>query len=100
MWLSDTSMCCVLDESSGCATNQYHPIYTYPTLCAVFCSSHARANTTVFLRDMSLVDNRVSRGSVIVLISSQLETFQVGRPAPPVCPRSTQYACHGFHVRR
>ena len=29
------------------------------------------------LQEMSLVDNRVARGSIIVLISSHLDTYQV-----------------------
>lgn len=53
--------------------------HLYPTLCAEFCPSYAREDTKVVLQDMSLVDNSVSRGSVIVLIASQLETFQVRR---------------------
>lgn len=51
----------------------------YPALFAALCNSYARLNTKVILHGMSLVDNSGSGGSVIVLISSQLETHQVGQ---------------------
>ncbi|CAM9101274.1 unnamed protein product, partial [Laminaria digitata] len=38
---------------------------------------YARANTTVILQGMSLVDNTGARGSVIFVISSHLQTYQV-----------------------
>ncbi|CAM9130909.1 unnamed protein product [Laminaria digitata] len=38
---------------------------------------YARANTTVVLQDMSLVDNTVARGSVIFVTGSHLQTYQV-----------------------
>ena len=43
----------------------------------VLLSSYARDNATVSLQGMSLVDNTVARGSVIFVIDSVLQTYQV-----------------------
>lgn len=55
------------------------PLTLLPFSYAAHRYSYARVNSTVNLREMSLVDNIVAGGSVVVAISSHLETYQVRR---------------------
>ena len=51
--------------------------YVVLPLAVVLQSSYARANANVILQGMSLVDNIGARGSVIFLISSHVQIYQV-----------------------
>lgn len=72
--------CAVLHVSPGSVTRMCYAC-AFRNVDILSCDalpfSYARENSTVILQEMSLVDNTVTRGSAISVISSHLETYKV-----------------------
>lgn len=55
-------------------------------VCVVLFCSYAREGANVTLRGVTLSDNKVARGSVVFLVDSSLQTYQVQRYRTKIAP--------------